>query len=152
MLKTISLSSSKYTFLNFPLFEKTSNAIPNQGEPNLLVIPIYFTDSGQYIPSDKKEVVKNDIEKAFFGTKEELGCDSVGSYYTTLSSGKCTLKGKVADWIDVDQASLEYSISESQTAVFCTELVDEYFETTHDDRSKYDWEDEFYAYWDTCIK
>ncbi|MCQ2086891.1 MAG: hypothetical protein MJZ37_02295 [Bacilli bacterium] len=119
-------------------YYRTSSAIPNQGDPNLLILPIYFTDSNEYIPSDKKEVVKKDIEQAFFGTKEELGCDSVGSYYSTLSSGKCNLNGTVSDWIEVDQASIEYSISETNTATFCAQVVDKYFEESHDNRSKYD--------------
>ena len=119
-------------------YYRTSSAIPNQGEPNLLIIPIYFTDSNEYISNEKKSVVKEDIEKAFFGTKEDLGCDSVGSYYTTLSSGKCKLKGTVSDWIDVTYSSIEFSISESATATFCNEVVNKYFETTNDSRSKYD--------------
>lgn len=119
-------------------YYRTSNAIPNQGEPSLLVIPVYFSDSDQFIPTNKKDEVKQDLEKAFFGTDEDSGYHSVSSYYSTLSQNKCNLKGTVADWIDVEYSSLDYSINENATATFCTELVEKYFETTHEDRTKYD--------------
>ena len=119
-------------------YYKTTSAIPNSGEPELLIIPVYFSDSNQFIPVDKKATVKADIEKAFFGTKEEVGFESVTSYYSTLSVGKCNLKGKVADWIDVDDSYNDYAYREEKTMRLVKELTDTYFTNSGENRSKYD--------------
>ena len=58
-----------YTYMDYANnFYKQSSVIPNSGEPKILVFPVYFNNSNEYIHEDKKELVKNDIEKCFFGT------------------------------------------------------------------------------------
>ena len=87
---TVEKTKMAYTYSDVANnYYRASNAIPNQGEPELLVLPVYFSNSSEFIPEDKKDVVKNDIEKAFFGTKEDVGFESVSSYYDVLSQGKC---------------------------------------------------------------
>ena len=119
-------------------YYRNSNAIPNTGEPRLLVLPIYFNDSNEYIPEDKKEAVRTDIQKAFFGTKEENGFETVTSYYNTLSCGKCTLKGTVSNWIDVEESYFNYSINENSTTNLARNLVEQYFSTSNDLRKSYE--------------
>lgn len=136
---TLEKTKLNYTYSDYcSNYYRTSNAIPNVGEPNLLIIPVYFSNSSTFIPEDKKETVKNDIQTAFFGTKEEVGFESVSSYYSTLSSGKCTLKGKVTDWISIEDSYEYYALEEENTSSLCTEIVDRYFTESGEDRTKYD--------------
>lgn len=119
-------------------YYRTSNAIPNQGEPELLILPIYFNDSSDFIPIDKKDVVKSDLEKAFFGTKEDVGFESVSSYYSALSCEKCKLKGTVSNWLNIDESYRNYFYDESKTTTLVTNAVDKYFSESNDIRSRYD--------------
>lgn len=73
----------------------------------LLVIPVWLTDSSTYISTSKKENVRSDIEKAYFGTESETGWNSVRSYYDTESFGECKLEGTVSEWY-----SCGYSLSQ----------------------------------------
>ena len=128
-----------YTYLDYVNnYYRTSSAIPNQGDPEILIIPIYFTDSSDYIPEDKKDIVKNDIEKCFFGTKEDCGFESVTSYYSTLSCNRCNLKGKVLDWVSVEHSFMDYAYSEDSTVALVKSVTNDYFESSNDDRTKYD--------------
>ena len=142
--ETENVTNIEKTHLNYTYsdvcsnYYRTSNAIPNQGEPEILILPVYFNDSNTFIPENKKEVVKADIEKAFFGTKEEVGFESVKSYYSTLSSNKCNLKGKVSDWINVDESYETYGVNEESTTVLVERVVNKYFDTNNDSRKKYD--------------
>ena len=46
---------------------------PSIGSPKLLVIPVWFTDSNQFIKdSSKKETVRNDINSAYFGKAKHV--------------------------------------------------------------------------------
>lgn len=117
---------------------RNPSSTPSIGDPNLLILPVYFSDSSDFIPEAKKQDVLNDINTAFFGTKDEIGYDSVSSYYTTLSQGKCNLKGTVSEWIDVENSYLDFCVDENSTMTFCQSLVEKYFTKTNDDRKKYD--------------
>ena len=57
------------------------SATPCSGNPKLLIIPVWFKDSGTFINADKKDVVRSDIETAYFGTNEETGWRSVKSFH-----------------------------------------------------------------------
>ena len=50
-----------------------NDVTPSIGNPKLLVIPIWFTDSTHCIHENHKEDVRQDIETAYFGTEEESG-------------------------------------------------------------------------------
>ena len=73
----------------------------------LLVIPVWFSDSTTYISSSKKESVRSDIEKVYFGTEEETGWHSVSSYYAAESFGACNMTGTVSDWYSPGISSRE---------------------------------------------
>ena len=48
--KTLEKTKMNYTYSDvMNNFYKASNAIPNQGEPEILVIPLYFLDSYSFI-------------------------------------------------------------------------------------------------------
>ena len=89
------------------------DAIPSTGSPKMIVIPIWFTDSTNYISTSEKTTVKEDIAKAYFGTNEETGWRSVKTYYQEESHNKLTLDGVVTDWYSCGYRSS--SVSESNT-------------------------------------
>lgn len=92
---------------------------PFVGEVKLLVIPVWFTDSSDYIKVNEnplyKQYVHNDITATYLGTNEEVGYRSVKTYYEEESGGKLTLTGTVTDWFDTEEPSSNYSVSSSQT-------------------------------------
>ena len=79
--------------------------MPTTGKPKLLVLPIVFTDSNDFINEEQKVTIKERLEKAAFGTNEEVGWYSISSFYKTESFGQCEIEGEVADWY---QSSYRY--------------------------------------------
>ncbi len=115
---------------------------PTIGEPRILVIPIWFTNSSNYMTNTGKEQVRDDIRKAYSGTPEETGWHSVSSYYEQESFGKCKLKATISDWYpDTNQSSFYY---DGNTGLFRTmdllqRAVDWYFENNPEDsKTNYD--------------
>ena len=74
------------------------SVMPSLGDANLLVIPVHLPGGNEY----KTDKVKFDIEKVFFGDKDDssLGFKSVKQYYNEASYGKFNLSGTVTDWFD----------------------------------------------------
>lgn len=74
------------------------SVMPSLGDANLLVIPVHLLGGNEY----KTDKVKSDIEKVFFGDKDDssLGFKSVKQYYSEASYGKFNLSGTVTDWFD----------------------------------------------------
>ena len=74
------------------------SVMPSLGDANLLVIPVHLPGGDEY----KTDKVKSDIEKVFFGDKDDssLGFKSVKQYYSEASYGKFNLSGTVTDWFD----------------------------------------------------
>lgn len=74
------------------------SVMPSLGDANLLVIPVHLSGGNEY----KTDKVKSDIEKVFFGDKDDssLGFKSVKQYYSEASYGKFNLSGTVTDWFD----------------------------------------------------
>ncbi len=93
---------------------------PNVGNGKLLVIPVWFKDSSSYIGLLKRENVREDIQKAYFGTSVETGWESVKTFYSKDSFGKVNIDGVVSDWYDCDKYSSEF-YSENSNAT--NELV-----------------------------
>ena len=87
-----------------------SNDIDNPNdiiEQNLLVVPIYFTDSSVATSETLKQEKKILLENAFFGEENYTTYQSVASYYNKSSYGHLRVKGEVLDWINIPQSSLE---------------------------------------------
>ena len=107
-----------YSLYNYRQYQRNSvfscGTAPLEGECELLVIPIWFTDSYNYITDDtKKENVISDIEKAYFGTMEEVGWYSVASFYERDSFGHSKISGVVSPWFECGHPSTDYYSSES---------------------------------------
>ena len=114
---------------------------PLSGSPKLLIIPIWFSDSLNFIVPAKKESVREDIEKAYIGNKEDTGWNSVKSYYETESQNKITLNATVTDWYEVNTSYTEYADESkvSATISLVKKASDAYFTNhTSDKRKNYD--------------
>ena len=81
---------------------------PSVGEAKLLIIPVWFTDSTNFITSDKRENVRADIETSYFGTTSDTGWHSVKSYYEEESLGALTLDGTVSQWYECGKSYKDY--------------------------------------------
>ena len=118
-----------------------TDSCPTIGEIKLLVIPIWFTDSTSYISIDSKEMVREDIKKAYTGTQEETGWHSVKTYYETESFGKLTLDATVSDWYNTNTSSRTYRSDDdcSKTCALVKSASDWYFTSNpSDSRTNYD--------------
>ena len=110
------------------------SSCPLSGNPKLLVIPVWFTDSNKFISVSKKDNVKEDIEKVYFGTTSETGWHSVSSYYKEESNGKVELTGTVSDWYE--PANVSYTKAGSSnfnTGGLVTNAIDWYFQNNQSD-------------------
>lgn len=72
------------------------DSMPTIGNPHVLVVPIWFSDSDNYVSNKDTEL--SNINKAIFGTNEDTGWYSVKSFYEEESGGLCVIQGSVADW------------------------------------------------------
>ena len=84
---------------------------PSIGDVNYLVVPVWFTDSNNYITDEKKEDVRADITNAFFGTNQSCGWRSVRGFYEEESYGRLHLSGKVTKWYNVGLSTSTVSSS-----------------------------------------
>lgn len=104
---------SLYTFYGYPM-----SFAPSLITAKFLVVPIWFTDSTDYIKLDHRDNVKEDIRKAYFGSEEETGWESVKTYYEKDSFGRLRIEGMVTDWYETDEESTAY-----YTDNYMTELL-----------------------------
>ena len=117
---------------------------PTIGEVNLLVIPLWFTDSGSFFRlSNSKSNIRSDIQSAFFGSEGDTGWNSVSTYYKKESKEKLTLSGKVSEWYEPEMSVYDIGKDSSDKATKTQKLVGDatnwYFTThTDDDRKNYD--------------
>lgn len=81
---------------------------PNQGDANYLIIPVWFNDSDTFIKMENRETVRDDIRKAYLGTEEETGWESVKTYYAKDSFGNLNISGVVSDWYEIDKSYTDY--------------------------------------------
>ena len=125
---------SKNSYYNYDY----SNSI---GDNKVLVIPVWFTDSETYININNKETVRTDIEKAYLGTKEETGWNSVKSFYEEESLGRLNYLGTVTSWYECGDASSDYYDDRSgfmKTKDLVFRASEWYFSTNNVDRKEYD--------------
>ncbi len=81
---------ASYNYKHFTKYNAYQiSSAPCVGAANILVIPVWFTDSGNYIASSNRENVRSDIQAAYFGTNEQTGWRSVKTFYEEESHGAC---------------------------------------------------------------
>ncbi len=110
---------------------------PTIGDPKLLIVPVWFTDSSDFITNNEyKKNVREDIQKVYLGTNEDTGWRSVSSFYEEESSGNCVITGTVTDWYEVGKSSNDFKSTDSgrmNTHLLVNEAVDWYFANNPDD-------------------
>ena len=109
---------------------------PKTGNPKLLVVPVWFTDSGSYISSSEKTTIRNNIQTAYFGTDAQTGWRSVKTFYEEESNGALSLTGTVTDWWSCGVSSS--SCDESKTEELVDEAVNWYFSSHSSERQSFD--------------
>ena len=122
------VDNNTYPFSNCPL----------EGEPKLLIIPIWFTDSTSFISSSKKGTVRSDISKAYFGSTTETGWHSVKSYYEAESSGIVSLSGVVSDWYECGKSYNYFADDGEATCDLVIEASDWYFNNSGASKRDFD--------------
>ena len=120
----------------------TSNC-PSIGDVKLLVIPVWFTDSSSYVNASKRELIRSDINDAYFANREKFGSYySVSEFYKEESAGKLNLTGTVSEWYESDKSisyAGTYETNISNTQAIVKSAVDWYFTNhTEDSRANYD--------------
>ena len=73
-------------------------AMPTRGDVKMLVIPVKFKETDQYIANYAN--VKEDINATFFGSNDRVGWRSVETFYEEESKGLINIIGKTSDWYD----------------------------------------------------
>ena len=115
-ITTLSKTKMQYTYkdyLNNNVYDM--DGAPSTGDVKLLVIPVWFTDSSTYIKTQaKKNTLRQDIQKAYFGSTTDTGWNSVSTFYSKESGGKLNLTGTVSEWYECGYPST-YFYSESNT-------------------------------------
>ena len=119
------------------------SATPSVGKAKLLVIPVWFNDSNNFIHADKKDNVKADIQTAYFGKNTDIGWRSVKTYYEEESHGKLKIDGTVSNWYEPNKSYQYYSnddANHSITTSLVRSAIKWYFEVDNpsDSRVSYD--------------
>ena len=120
---------------------------PLKGNPKLLVVPIWFSDSDTFISMSYREMVRDDIRKAFFGTNEETGWRSLKTFFEEESQNTITISGTVADWYETGESYEAYgseSAGANKTAYLVNTAATYYFEHSSESRTDYDTNDDGY--------
>lgn len=120
----------------------------NTGDVAILAIPVWFTDSSNFINVDKKdenglnqkEQIIEDLNATLFGENEDVSWRSVKTFYREESYGKVNIVGKVADWYEVNHASTTYAYQDTAINDLVAAAVKDYFvknpSETRDDYDK----------------
>lgn len=118
---------------------------PYQGDSNILVVPVWFTDSNDYIiGSAKKDFILSDINDVFNKDRLDLGWYSVSSFYNQESLGKLNLTAIVSDWYECGKAHTYFAKSYETTTLLAKEVSDWYFNTTKANRKDFDADEDGY--------
>ena len=129
------------TYLDLNKLKSKYTATPPKGDIKLLAIPIWFTDSDRFISEEHKETVKDDIDAVLFGGEERTGLYSVSSLYYAESGGTLNITGTVANWYSVNKEAQYYANDpDYRTRTLMISAVNDYFSTTGDTRSSYDYD------------
>lgn len=123
---------------------------PYEGEVKVLAIPIWFTDSDEFISTDdtikdsndktQREQIIEDLNTALFGENEDLTFRSLRTYYLEESWGKLKVSGKVTPWYESNTKSTDYGDKDSAITTLTVNAVKWYFDEsgTSETRADYD--------------
>jgi len=146
---TITKSKLKYTYEDYIKYNASQiSSCPLEDNPKLLIIPIWFTDSTNFIDTSKKETVREDIRKTYVGTNEETGWRSVKTFYEEESKGTMSLDATVSSWYSCGDSYTKYTsktTGRSNTRNLVSKATTWYFTNNpSDSKSNYDTDDNGY--------
>lgn len=113
-----------------------SKGLPSTGNPQVLVIPIAFTD----YPAPTN--IQKELETSFFGTSSETGWESLKSYYYKSSYGKLNISGTVLPAYNTGKTSSYYEYKDDGDYLFIKAAL-EYYDGIID-YSDYDYDKDGY--------
>ncbi|MBR0295074.1 MAG: hypothetical protein IJQ67_04135 [Bacilli bacterium] len=93
--------TKKYSFTYHDLGKRSAGATHygnSIGEGKILVIPVTIKGYEE----NATEANREKIRKAFFGSSEQTGWESVSSYFYKSSYGKLNISGEVTPWFDTN--------------------------------------------------
>ena len=123
---------------------------PFEGEAKVLAIPIWFTDSNEFISTDdtvkdsqnktQREQIIEDLNTALFGENTDLTFRSLRTYYLEESLGRLKISGKVTPWYESNTKSTDYGDKDPAITTLTENAVKWYFDQsgTTETRSDYD--------------
>lgn len=112
----------------------------NGQNPTMLVIPVNLNSD------NKTDVMYDRIKKAFEGTEEETGWESVKTFYQKSSYGKLTIEFEFTEWFTPQYTASQYESKYSEDGVYYgdSKVLEEaikHFDSTID-FSKYDFDND----------
>ena len=126
-------------------YSKVTNTayFPSSGNPTMLVVPVLFEGANTSGMMKDIDQIHNDIEIAFNGSSEEVGFESVRTYYEKSSYGKLNLEMDVyEDWIVLDKTFDEFVAIEEEQHInptwYAVDYVVEYLKNQGLDMTQYD--------------
>lgn len=126
------------TYSNLLVYNEDRPYLPTSGNIKMLVIPIWFTNSGNFIDLDKSLLVKQHIYDCFFGATLENGIHSVKTYYEQESFGALSIDGKVSPWFNCQHSTSQFASGEYTRPALMKDAVNWYFSTSGESRKSYD--------------
>ena len=127
LVQNISKTDIKQTIEN--LDKNRHSLYPTSGSVRMLVVPIWFTDSENYISSHRKTTVWNHINQAFFGDiDKETGLYSVSKFYETESEGALKISGVTTEWYNCGKSTTDFLNDHSLVRKTIKAAVEKYFE------------------------
>lgn len=140
-INTIGLSGEEY--LDYYSQVSGCEYLPSVGNPKMLVVPVLFKDTTASSLIKSSSQVLSDLDKAFNGTSNETGWESVSSFYNKSSYGKLDIDADVLDyWITLDKTILEImSLNGTQyldPTWYVVDYVVNYLKNQGMDMKKYD--------------
>ena len=83
--------------------------LPNEGNIKFLVIPVWFTNSGDFFKESHKTQILEDIRAKILEEKTEDNYWSVKSYYETESKGKVHIDATISDFYTSGTSLVNYT-------------------------------------------
>ena len=128
----------------------TVDSAPTIGYTKVLVVPVWFTDSPDYVLD--RDLVHEDIELAYFGDEGEIGWHSVKSFYETESLDYLYMEGTVSEWYELDEPMAAYGVGAGQnkTVSLAKEATDWFF-SAHEEEDRRDYDGDGDGYIDAVM-
>ena len=109
---------------------------PSIGKVKMLVIPVWFANSGDYVSESCKSTILQDICDCYSGNGSGTSFTSVSKYYTQESHGRLQLSFKVSEWWNCGKTTHDYANEDE----FVHAAVNWYFKNHSDSRKDYDFD------------